>query len=471
MHIPNTVQDLNGAVDIFGQQPSLQIYTQICLCYPMTDESSQEAIISTLAIGLERLSASFPWVSCQVVNEGASAGNTGIFRLKLLRKTPSLVVKDLRNDPSAPSMEKLKQAKFPICMLDEGILAPRNTIPGTSGEPTYDTKPVFLIQVTFITGGLLLTIVGLHCVMDMNGQGQIMRLLQKACHNEAFTDEELKIGNLAHDSIVPLLDDSFDPTAELDHQIVKPTSARPNPTTPDGTPFPPPPPPPKCYWANFTFSSTSLQALKLLTMRSIMIPPGSYISTDDAITAIIWQSIIRARQSRLTPTTEVHFGRAIDCRRYLGIPASYTGVLVNMTYHKRVVGKLLKEPLGSVALEFRAAVDPRTSTLRHMTQAAATYLSRTADKSIYSVGASLNMSQDITLSSWSRINAYELDFNLGLGKPKSVRRPQFVPCENLIYLLPKSTEGDVTAAICISEDDMDKLRADEEFKKYATFVG
>jgi hypothetical protein len=41
-------------------------------------------------------------------------------------------------------------------MLDENIIAPRNTLPGPDEDPT---SPVFLIQANFIRGGLLLTFV------------------------------------------------------------------------------------------------------------------------------------------------------------------------------------------------------------------------------------------------------------------------------------------------------------------------
>jgi trichothecene 3-O-acetyltransferase len=100
MHGPAIEKDLDGYLDILGQQPAfLKLYTQICFCFSVADASSHSAIINTLTNGLERVSVSFPWLAGQVVNEGSGEGNSGIFKFKPLEKTPRLVVKDLRHNP------------------------------------------------------------------------------------------------------------------------------------------------------------------------------------------------------------------------------------------------------------------------------------------------------------------------------------------------------------------------------------
>ena len=80
------LEDLDDYLEVFGQQPGLNIYTQLCFCFPVADASSHSAIINTLTNDLERLSASFPWVAGQVHNEGSGEGNPGIFKIKPLEK-------------------------------------------------------------------------------------------------------------------------------------------------------------------------------------------------------------------------------------------------------------------------------------------------------------------------------------------------------------------------------------------------
>ena len=466
---PSHGKDLDDCLDILGQQPGLnRLYTQICICFSVTDTSSYSVITGTLTTGLERLLASFPWLAGQVVNEGLGKGNSGIFRIKQWDKSPPLIVKDRRHDPSIPTMDALRQANFPFSMLDESIIAPRKTLPGSPDEPLSDPAPVFLLQATFITGGLLLTFVGNHQTMDMTGQGQVIDLFAKACHNEQFTDEELSCGNLARRNLIPFLDDSYEQGSELAHQIAKPTpssstlSAANDQLAPSSTP--------ECTWAYFSFEPSSLTILKELATRTRTLPFG-HISTDDALTAFIWQSIMCARSPRSSPTVEVTLARAVDVRRYLLIPPTYPGVVNNMTYHTYTLPRLLGEPLGDITSQLRSAIDPRTSNLGYNTRALATLLNRTQDKKNIDVTATLDLAVDIMVSSWAKLDCYKLDFNLGLGKPDSVRRPQFPPVESLIYLMPKRLDGEITVGICLRNEDMERLRVDEEFAKYGKYIG
>lgn len=186
----------------------------------------------------------------------------------------------------------------------------------------------------------------------------------------------------------------------------------------------------------------------------------------------MWQSITRARLARLNPTTTSTFARAVDVRPYLHIPPTYPGMMQNMTYHTYTLQNLLSAPLGAIASHLRSAVDPRTSHLAHITRALATILTRATDKSAISLTATLDLSVDIILSSWAKLGyCYELDFNLGLGKPDAVLRPQFPPVESLIYLMPRMPDGEIAVAVCLRDEDMERLRADEEVGKYGRYTG
>ena len=292
-----------------------------------------------------------------------------------------------------------------------------------------------------------------------------MRLLSKACRNEPFTDEELSSGNLARRNLIPLLDESYKQGPELANQIVQP-----HPISNDIKSPPPQPSPPECTWAYFTFPAASLTSLKSMAMENITIPV-SYISTDDALSAFIWQSIIRTRLPRMNATAESTLARAVDVRHYLNVPQTYPGVMQNMTYHTYTLQKLVKEPLGAVASHLRSAVDPKTSNLAYNTRDLATALDRSPDKSTVSITATLDLSVDIMLSSWSKVECWDLDFNLGLGKPEAVRRPRFEPVESLIYLMPRASDGEIAVAICLRNEDKERLRADEEFTRYGKYIG
>ncbi|EXJ83310.1 hypothetical protein A1O1_06929 [Capronia coronata CBS 617.96] len=237
-------------------------------------------------------------------------------------------------------MDKIRDAGFPMSMLAEKVICPRNTLAAKTAVGN-DPAPVFIVQANFITGGLLLAFVGQHNVMDMTGQGQIIRLLSKACHNEPFTDDKLVVGNQDRRDTIPLLDEPFDPSVELARQLAKPPASIPNAESTSSeagakVPMNPHTAPTKCSWACFVFSSTALAALKSLAV-STMTGNTGYMSTDDALSAFIWQSIMRARLHRLDPKEEVTFARAVDPQPFLGIPKTYLGVVQNMTYHTYVL--------------------------------------------------------------------------------------------------------------------------------------
>ncbi|KAJ5801254.1 Transferase [Penicillium psychrosexuale] len=457
----------DNVLDILGQTPSLyKLYTQICSIYPVPEASSHDAIIDTLTNGLDRLAKSFPWLTGQVVNEGAGDGSTGVFKITSLDKI-QLVVKDLRHDPSAPTMDGLRQAKFPFTMLDENIIAPCTTLnlPGNLPSITTESALVFCVQANFIAGGLMLTLVAQHNVMDMTGQDFIIGLLSKACHNEPFTSEELAVGNMDRSHVIPLLDDSYTPGPELARQIVKPPPSVENVVSN-------PISPPKSTWAYIEFSAAQLGSLKALAANTL---PAStdFISTDDAVNAFIWKSIARARAPRLEATSESMLTRAVDMRQHFGIPQGYPGLLQNLTYNTDTIQKLLEKPLGIIAAELRSRsqLDPKKNDLVFNTRALATVLSRSVDKTKASLTATVNVSSDVMLSSWSRISCHDLDFNLGLGKPEAVRRPHFTPFEGLGYLMPRSAGGEMPVGICLRDEDWERLKVDGEFTKYAKYIG
>ena len=453
MHPQPIVTELDDYLDALGQQPELRICTQLCLCFPVNDKSSYSRIVETLTQGLKLLSASFPWVAGQVSKDGDSAdGSPGIFKIKALDPTPRLIVKDHRNEPKAPTMDNLREASFPCRMLDEDVIAPRKTIPSPK-ESTLES-PVFLLQANLIAGGLILTFVGQHQILDMPGLGQTIHLFSKACRAEPFTSEELSTGNLSRRNLIPLID-NYKPGPELARQIKPPTPSNASSH------------PPESAWAYFTFSAGSLSTLKSLATSNLS---SGYVSTDDTLSAFIWQSITRARLPRLDPTSETTFGRAVDARRYLNIPKTYPGLVQNMAYHTHSPQKLVEDSLGVVAAQLRSAVDPATSDLGFRTRALTTFLHNSPDKNAVSVIATLDLPSGLILSSWANIDAYDLDFNLRLGKPEAVRRPQFMPFESLVYLMPKTSDGEITAAVCLRLEDMERLSTDEAFTKYGRYI-
>ncbi|KAG0252232.1 hypothetical protein DFQ27_008217, partial [Actinomortierella ambigua] len=79
---------------------------------------------------------------------------------------------------------------------------------------------------------------------------------------------------------------------------------------------------------------------------------------------------------------------------------------------------------------------------------------------------------DVAMSSWVKLRCYHWDFHLGLGLPVAVRRPNWTPeIEGLLFLLPRTVEGDIAVGVCLREEDLERLKADPVFTRYGRFIG
>ena len=47
----------------------------------------------------------------------------------------------------------------------------------------------------------------------------------------------------------------------------------------------------------------------------------------------------------------------------------------------------------------------------------------------------------------------------------------FSRSKSLIYLIPRMLDGEIAAAICMRDEDMERQRADEEFAKHGRYIG
>ena len=434
-------------LDILAQHSRVnRLYTQITFCFELAHEASYADILESLTSGAERLSASFPWIAGTVVHEADT------FKIQGASGTIPLVVKDFRD--TSPGWDSFREADFPFSMLDENIIAPRRTLAASD-----EALPVFLIQPNFISGGLLLTFSGQHGSMDMAGQCQVISLVAKACRNESFSVSELSVGNMDRRDIVPLLSsaelEAVRQQAVLEDDKEKHWYAQAKSS------------PPSLTWAYFTFSSASLSSLKSYATKTV--PPGRFASTDDVLSALVWQSITRARVSSLgsSPQLKTILSRNVDMRYYLSMPSTYPGFLTGSTENTFTADILIHESLGTVAAQLRSALDGKALVRKIRVQATHIH----SRNNTPGFAASSTPEFDVRLSSWAKEQCYDFDF--GFGKPAAVRRPRFVDGarEGLVCFLPKTLEGEIVVGVCLRDEVLERLKEDQDLGRYATYIG
>lgn len=463
-------------LDLLGQQERInRIYTQIIFGFPVPDDSEKthSEIIETVAQSLYRLGAAFPWTAGQVVR-----GEDDVFRIKSSSPDPSnrrphphFEVKDLRDYPAGQRWDELLEKEFPFSMLDENVIAPCKTFVEPGAE-----LPVLLVQANFVQGGLLLTINAQHGSMDMGGQAQVIALLAKALRGEVFSRDEVEGGNVRRTGWIPPLEDKrrsllgaqekeSSPKCDQSHQEPVPAGLE------------------WLQWAYLAFPWDSLTQIKTLALEHT--PKSLYVSQDDALTAFLWQAIIRAHESRrpqepgAPPPTTTTLTRNVNARTHFGLPSTYPGLLTTATSHTSPAGALLvptplnQRPLGAVATELRAALQDAEA-LRRRLRAQATAVPRggCGGRGTARAGPG-GPALDVKVSSWAREGLCGLDFGRLLGRPEAVRRPRFQEGarEGLVYFLPRTRAGEIVVGVCLVREDMQCLEADREVKRWARWIG
>jgi hypothetical protein len=463
---------LDMELDLLGAQPALfRLYTQLAFVFRAPEQVQHDTIVPTLTAGLERLAQAFPWTAGQVINTNDQPDSRPDYRIRPLEAAPRLIVKNYESDAAIPTLTRLEEAQYPMSMMHEDIWAPCPTIASLAFDSTKpsgsgnEPAPVMLVQLSFIKGGLVLCINMQHNVCDMMGQAAIIGWLSRACRNEEFTTDELNIGNADRRATVSSIGSTAqDVRDDLEDQLL---------TTNNDSVATPAPVPPPCSWAYYKFSSSSQQSLKDLATTQLPDDFPKFISTDDALSAFIFKSLLRARRHRLPDKTRVvSLARAVDARRYLNVPTDYPGILQNMAYTKHSLANLSNLPLGHIAAGLRGQVDPETSNVARRTRSLITFLAQAPENSSkVSFTARQKYDTDIALSSWAKVSAYDWDFGLGLGSPVAVRRPGFLPVESLMYIMPRDRDGSTAVAMCLREEDVKQLQEDEEWTRFVEYVG
>jgi hypothetical protein len=342
-------------------------------------------------------------------------------------------------------------------MLDGGILSPMKGLPDyyDGSEPL----PVFLLQANFIKGGLILTSACMHNALDMNGQGQVIRLLAQALRGKGFSQTQIQEGNVDRREVISLLAPG---DKLLAHEMVRGPSSISNPAF-GGSSTPAP-------WKLFNFPYQKL--IKLKEEASQECSAGtepSWVSTNDALTAFLWQRSLVARSGRLGKDAESTLVRAANARRIFDprIPEAYMGHCVACSFTTGPVQKVAGEPLFVAARSVRKSL--REIDDYHVRSMAST-LKSLEDKTTFNYGAKFNPDTDLMVSSWAELGLYQQSFGPLLGKPEFIRRPLLAQLQSLVYLMPRAEDGSIAVAMSMMEEDAQALVEDPLWASYAELI-
>ncbi|EXJ74069.1 uncharacterized protein A1O5_02363 [Cladophialophora psammophila CBS 110553] len=452
---------------IFGQL-CWDTYTLVVLGFRLAADSTPESVTGAVDQAALKLVAAYPFLAGQVINEGRSCTSSGIYRIVPYPphsdgKSP-VRLKDCTQ--LCPSYDEIVRARAPFSMLDGNVICPMRGM-GYVYDQTVE-QPVLIIQANFIRGGLLLCFASMHNALDMNGQGILIRQFAAAMRGEDFDHQLVAAGNQDADSIVPPLKEG-EMALTHDEMRVPPIQI------PTDSPVPTPPlqekPIETASWTYWRFPQDKVAELKKLAMSS----STKQVSTNDAITAFYTQRLtaVRIADGRESRDESIRCLRAADARARLKppVPKGYLGHLVGLAYTEWPAASTVVEfPLSTVASDIRESLRKVDD---HYFRSLATLISNTRDKRTISYGAQKKLAKDIFISSWAKMDlADTCDFGPVLGgMPDFVRRPRLDELPDLSYIMPKDKEGDMALGACLFKADIDGLESDEEWKRFARYVG
>ena len=454
--------------DVIGQLSRLKTYTHVLLCFPMPDGVSRDSTVRALETAALKLTATFPWLTSKVINEGSGPSNSGVFKLAACSSfaAPNAILRVKDCSRVCVSYQKITQARGPFRFLDGKILGPVTAFPETYRESESNPAPVFVIQANFIQGGLLLDAAAQHNFIDGGGLFQCMRLFAKAMRGEDFSDLEIQQGNRDRRKIIPLLG-SNEPM--LDHSHLKRAPLSENRSLQQSHMASRP----LAAWYCFRFPASKLARLKGLANDDIKRagpdPSIPFVSTNDALSAFCWKRIGAARLCRRQrPNDFSKFSRALDVRRVMQVPKEYMGQMGYNATCRLTFRELEEASLGTIASILRSTVKAVNN--EYSVRSWVTFIAKEPDKSTIMFGGSFNPDTDIGVSSLVHTELYSAEFSF-LGKPELVRRPTFSPLESCVYFWSQTEAGDIDVLMCLNEADVVALKMDREWKEYAELIG
>jgi trichothecene 3-O-acetyltransferase len=461
-----------------------KLYVHMIEVFSLQPDADKQQILNNLSEGLSRTFAEYPILvgSLHFENEAK--------RIAVQRTAASsvtLAIKEPGPDGAidVESFATLDKHDFPVHLLDASKVLPSSvvgTFPIPAPDLSTDGPAVCAFQVTFIDGGIILALAITHQVSD--GMGCETLLTSWSRNSYAVSNGE------AHRALDPatmpgrnILSGKGKPITSAE-ELRKLGDKFPTYKARDGPPAPPP--------ADFKMPAVKTRIWhvpksKLKDLKDLTSEPAlagrkgkgegkDWVSTYDALLAILWRAIVRAKQPLLKPDPAAP-SRAIHAVNTRGrtepaIPDNYIGVAVTLPQsHELTVTDVLSPDLGSTLPLLAHAVRAAT---KQVTPSYVADLIRWAGSCHDLRWVELDMhwvlGLDCMAFDWHTMKSYQVH-DFGFGKPAALRwpHPQF---EDLFFVLPTRTtksNPDEGLEICLGleESCYPNLETDEEFLRFA----
>lgn len=459
------------------EQISPRGYARYIFPFELGEDYNADEIFTVVRQGYGFLAKQIPETACEVVPD-LDSWQKNVMKLRMPSdgEIDLVTAKDLRAPGTFPyTYAELKANRFPPSAFDGDLLCRREV------WPKPDTRwPITLAQCNFIPGGLLLS----WNVFHMVGDGGCFFTWAKVWAEGCRRAQGLNIDNPVQlpSTIWDDREQAINPPAHYQGKLED---------HPEYVllPFTPTEMPPSMLTTThraqiFYFSPESLAKLKKEANPANATEPSDqkWISTNDAICALIWRSIMAAQFSSRTLESEgrgeseddpiTHFGIWMDGRlrtdpkihpEALGCFMTCCGATVPL---RKMLGQLT---IADLSVLVRKAI---TSTEGHSINDVAALVNNQEHPTRLVLSANLDLSgKNVSLSSWVNYDLYSLDWGSMLGgRIEAVRMPRIGMIHGAQVVLPVLPNGGVEVMTGIEGEFLDRLLQDPVLRRFAVPV-
>ncbi|KAI1370551.1 transferase family-domain-containing protein [Hypoxylon crocopeplum] len=424
-----------------------------------------DEVFRILRAGFEAAKERIPTLACEGVPD-PDAKQAGVLKLHKFNDYESIICKDLRK--SFPhTFKEMKAKKFPVSAFPGDLLCRRYTWP-SPGE----RLPVADIQANFIAGGLLMSCCFFHVFGDAKSYYTWLETWAEECRRlqglEGKERSEIPVAFFS-DREKHIKPSGRNPGRQEDHPEVVVL-----PFTPEGAP-------PKMISKEHVgqilyFSPENLSKLKADASPANATEPTdvTYVSTNDAISALMWRSVMSAQfpVEDLKEDPVSIFNIAIDGRARTDPPV-----------HPRVLGNWL----GWVAQKMEIRKMLTTANLADVAAVIRKAMLGLNDQYVDDLSALFESVEDVNRvvatafldvpgfncvqTSWVNLELYGLDWGKTLGTNiLAVRSPDIGIINGGSAVLPVLPDGGIEMLIGVESKCLPRLLADPLLAKYTKAI-
>ncbi|KAM0430076.1 hypothetical protein ACHAPT_006082 [Fusarium lateritium] len=446
-----------------------KIYVAVAEVFALPDDINIETTVRNMTAGFEFTLSQFPILS-GVLEMDAATGTMWVARKR--DSTASLHVKHMLREDEFPSYKELAEKNFPASALKGSQLLPEFVTAKPLHSPLGDNNEggiaVAAFQLSFIRGGLIIGLAIHHSVSDGPG-----------CDGFLTTWAENSVAAAKGTPFIPTKHQFSIHGTPLD--IERPSRARVEeldkmlPVVRDaGGPMTPPPAGfkmPSLVAQMWHFPKSKADSLKTKASSQ---EGGSWVSTYDAIMALLWSSITRAKLEMLKPDLEskailVH---AVDTRKVWNppLPDRFLGVgAAAARCEPLTIKDIITGNLSQLATAVRGSINAITlEYLSNLLQ----WVAGHEDQRYLETSINSFLGIDLGASSWQGMTAYETH-DFGFGLPKALRWPN-PGFEGFVLLYPSragasdaAEDEGIEVCVCLEESCHKRLMEDQVLLEYA----